>query len=188
MDLEDLKQTWQSQNERIDKLEEQNQHLRERLRRNSMSGHREKLLNTYMIFIVVTVVMIPFSLLVLPDIGIDPLITYMLAAYFVIMGVANAWVWSLIRRIDPANQTLCENLQRVVNVQTTRRAIKICSIPLVLVTVGVFLYHLRTIEGCIEGGIIGGIVGGIVGYRQDCKIRKMLREMRADLEDALSEN
>ncbi|MDE7386252.1 MAG: hypothetical protein K2N28_03850 [Muribaculaceae bacterium] len=188
MDLDDLKRTWQSQNERIDKLEEQNQRLRERMRRNSLSGHREKLLNTYLIFIITTVVMIPFSLLVLPEICIDGIITYMLAAYFVVMGVANAWVWSLIRRIDPANQTVCENLQRVVNVQSTRRVIKICSIPLVLVTMGVLLYHLRPIEGCLEGGIAGGIVGGIVGYRQDCKIRKMLREMRADLEDALSEN
>ena len=188
MDLEELKRTWQSQNERIDKLEEQNQRLRARLQSNSLNGYREKLLNTYMVFVVVSVIMIPFCLLILPEIEIDRQMTYLLAGYFVLMGMANAYVYSLIRRIDPGNQTICENLQRVVNVQSTRRYIKMWSLPIVLVTVGAFLYHLRSFEGLIEGGVVGGIVGGIVGYKQDLKIKKMLHAMRADLEDALSEN
>ena len=188
MDIDDLKRAWQSQIMRIDKLEEQNKQLKERLLDKSLKSNRAKLLSTYRWLLLIGLLMVPFTIVSFSHLELSPIAVWTMVAYFLLMSVANVYVYYLIYDIDMTNHSVCDNLQRVINLQLKRHRIRIGSCILGIVIISIFFYYISQDDpSLVIGGIIGGIVGGLIGLRKEREIKAMISSMKKDLEDALSE-
>lgn len=189
MDLDELKKAWQSQSTRLERLEEQNRKLRRSVSENKLSTKRSKLLRTYTALIVVSVVMIPFVLVSFPELGLDKMFVAMFTVMFAAMSLANAYVYMLVKGIDPTQVSLREALRRVLHLETMRRRIRWVSMSLGAIVIALFFWELynQDAHAGFLGGVVGGVVGGLVGLRKEAEIKATIRAMKADLEDALQD-
>lgn len=190
MDIDQLKKSWQSQSARLDRLEEQNRELRRTVRADKLLSRRSKLLRTYTWLIVTAVVMIPFVFLAFPYLELPDNVTAMFAVTMAVLALFNWYVYRLIARIDPTEMSLREALGRVVHLEVTRRRLRIWSMAIGVVVIGVFLYVLYEKEDYspLIGAIVGGVVGLICGLRKEAEIKAQIRAMKEMLRDALRED
>lgn len=190
MDIDQLKKTWQSQSARLDRLEEQNRELRRTVRDDKLLGRRSRLLRTYTWLIVVSVVMIPFVLLVFPYLELPLNITVMFAVTMSVLALMNSYIYRLIERIDPTAMSLRDTLAHVVGLEVSRRRIRYCSMAIGVVVVAVFLYTLY-VNGEYSplcGAVLGGVIGLVCGLRKEAEIKAQIRAMKDVLSDALRDD
>lgn len=187
MELEDLKKSWQEQTARLDKLEQQNAELRLKLNSNRLSGSKGKLQRIYRSLTIMSIVMIPISLITFKAIGIPYYVNIMMAAYFAQSAVVNFYVLMLIKEIDITRVSVKDALAMVINIFKTRRRLRIVECILVIPLMFMLFYSFISDSSAIVGAIVGGVTGGIVGLKKEFEIRALLRDMQADLQDLLSD-
>lgn len=184
MDLEDLKRQWQLQADRISSLEARNTELQRKLSVNSISTRRDKLRRTYAIFVVIAAVMIPFSLCLMPEAGFRESITGVFAGLFALELIGNIYIYLLIDSIDITALSTREALKRTIRFQRARSVLKIVYISLTIPVLSVMLYQIgEDSRAALIGGITGAIIGAILGIVKDREIRRLIREMLADLKE-----
>lgn len=190
MDIEELKQAWQAQTTRLDRLEQQNRELRLKLNENRIDSKRSKLLRTYTGLLWVSVLMIPAVIIAFPYLGLDWWATGAYVLGMAVLAVFNGVVYGMIRRLNLTDMTLQHALEHVLKIERTRRILRWIGMGVGAVVVVTFMYSLW-IDGehsAVIGGIVGGIAGGIVGLRKEREIKAIIRSMAADLRELMEDD
>ena len=191
MDIDELKSQWKSMELRINQLEKDNKSLEMRITRDRMKGVRGKLMARYRSLIVVC--MLSPSWVVLMDKmypHLDNEVAIVYTFFFVVMALANYYMCRLIGKVDCSVMSIKEALMAVTKVEETRQRVKllgwILGVPLVLILFDVFkeIGHPEV----IYGGFVGLVIGGVVGYFIERKTRRLIRELRQTLADAIADD
>lgn len=190
MDLDGLKTQWKSMELRINQLEKDNKSLEMRITRDHMKGVREKLMARYRAIIMVCIFS-PIWMLMMNELyQVDVEVSIVYAFFFLVMALANYYMYRLIGKVDCSTMSIKEALMATVKVEETRQRVKllgwILGLPLILIMFDVFkeMGHPEVIYGACAGLVIGGVVG----YFIERKTGRLIRELRQTLADALSDD
>lgn len=190
MDLDGLKSQWKSMELRINQLEKDNKSLEMRITRDRMKGVREKLMARYRAIIMVCIFS-PIWMLMMNELyQVDVEVSIVYAFFFLVMALANYYMYRLIGKVDCSTMSIKEALMATVKVEETRQRVKllgwILGLPLILIMFDVFkeMGHPEVIYGACTGLVIGGVVG----YFIERKTGRLIRELRQTLADALSDD
>lgn len=184
IDFEQLKRQWLEQSSRIDRLEAQNEMLRPKLSTSSNMTLRDKLMRDYRIFLLISIVFIPLTFGLFPVCDFPWSMTMSFTTLFALEAIGNAYIIRLIHNIDFTAQTTREALRRVIHLQKTRSRMQILFITLTIPVVSYAFYVFGTIDkSMLWSGIAGGVIGGIIGTIKDRQIRRIIKQMKAELED-----
>lgn len=190
MDLDGLKSQWKSMELRINQLEKDNKSLEMRITSDRMKGVREKLMARYRAIIMVCIFS-PIWMLMMNELyQVDVEVSIVYAFFFLVMALANYYMYRLIGKVDCSTMSIKEALMATVKVEETRQRVKllgwILGLPLILIMFDVFkeMGHPEVIYGACAGLVIGGLVG----YFIERKTGRLIRELRQTLADALSDD
>ena len=190
MDLDGLKSQWKSMELRINQLEKDNKSLEMRITRDRMKGVREKLMARYRAIIMVCIFS-PIWMLMMNELyQVDVEVSIVYAFFFLVMALANYYMYRLIGKVDCSTMSIKEALMATVKVEETRQRVKllgwILGLPLILIMFDVFkeIGHPEVIYGACAGLVIGGVVG----YFIERKTGRLIRELRQTLADALADD
>lgn len=190
MDLDGLKSQWKSMELRINQLEKDNKSLEMRITRDRMKGVRDKLMARYRAIIMVCIFS-PIWMLMMNELyQVDVEVSIVYAFFFLVMALANYYMYRLIGKVDCSTMSIKEALMATVKVEETRQRVKllgwILGLPLILIMFDVFkeMGHPEVIYGACAGLVIGGVVG----YFIERKTGRLIRELRQTLADALSDD
>ncbi|MBR5550879.1 MAG: hypothetical protein IKV83_03035 [Muribaculaceae bacterium] len=180
MNIDELKSQWKSMELRIDRLEKDNKSLISRISNERMKSVREKLLARYRALIIVCIFSPLWMVLMnnLHHVDIEVPIVY--AFFFLVMALANYYMYQLIGKVDCSKLTIKEALIAVTKVEETRQNVKllgwIFGLPLIIIMFDVFkeMGHPEI----IYGACVGLVIGGVVGYLVERKTRRLIRELR----------
>lgn len=191
MDIDDLKSQWKSMELRINQLEKDNKSLEMRITRDRMKGVRGKLMARYRSLIVVC--MLSPSWIVLMDRmypHLDNEVAIVYTFFFVVMALANYYMYRLIGKVDCSVMSIKEALVATTKVEETRQKVKllgwILGLPLIIIMFDVFkeMGHPEI----IYGACVGLVIGGVIGYFIERKTRRLIRELRQTLADAIADD
>ena len=191
MDIDDLKSQWKSMELRINQLEKDNKSLEMRITRDRMKGVRGKLMARYRSLIVVC--MLSPSWIVLMDRmypHLDNEVAIVYTFFFVVMALANYYMYRLSGKVDCSVMSIKEALVATTKVEETRQKVKllgwILGLPLIIIMFDVFkdMGHPEI----IYGACVGLVIGGVIGYFIERKTRRLIRELRKTLADAIADD
>lgn len=191
MDIDDLRSQWKSMELRINQLEKDNKLLEMRITRDRMKGVRGKLMARYRSLIVVCMLSPSWILLIdrmYPHLDNEVAIVY--TFFFVVMALANYYMYRLIGKVDCSVMSIKEALIATTKVEDTRQKVKllgwILGVPLIIIMFDVFkeMGHPEV----LYGAYVGILIGASVGYLVERKTRRLIRELRQTLADALSDD
>ena len=190
MDIDDLKSQWKSMELRINQLEKDNKSLEMRITRDHMKGVREKLMARYRAIIMVCIFS-PIWMLMMNELyQVDVEVSIVYAFFFLVMALANYYMYQLIGKVDCSRMSIKEALVATTKVEETRQKVKllgwILGLPLILILFDVFneIGHPEV----IYGGFAGIVIGGVIGYFIERKTRRLIRELRQTLADAIADD
>lgn len=187
MNIDELKSQWKSMELRIDRLEKDNKNLLSRISNERMKSVREKLLARYRALIIVCIFSPLWMVLMNELYQVDVEVSIVYAFFFLVMALANYYMYQLIGKVDCSKLTIKEALIAVTKVEETRQKVKllgwIFGLPLIIIMFDVFkeMGHPEI----IYGACVGLVIGGVVGYLVERKTRRLIRELRQTLADAL---
>lgn len=190
MDIDELKSQWKSMELRIDHLEKDNKQLLSRISGDRMKGVRGKLMARYRSIIMVCVLSPSWVVLMDKIWNLDNEILIIYTFFFVVMALANYYMYRLIGKVDCSVMSIKEALVATAKVEDTRQKVKllgwILAVPLMIIVFDVFeeMGHPEVIYGACAGLIMGGVVG----YFVERKTRRLIRELRQTLADALADD
>ncbi|MDE6084771.1 MAG: hypothetical protein K2G40_00005 [Muribaculaceae bacterium] len=188
IELEELKKSWQSQSARIDRLENENARLRRKVEGSRINGSRGKLLRTYRVLCIVSLVMMPFCIMSFPRLDIPSYLTVVFAIFFAQATLVNFYVYMRIREIDITKVSVKDALEMVISLTRLRQRLRLLEMVLALPVIVLFFLALYQNDSYgLIGGIFGGVIGGIVGLKKEFEIRGLLRSMQSDLEELLGD-
>lgn len=187
MNIDGLKSQWKSMELRINQLEKDNKSLEMRITRDHMKGVREKLMARYRAIIMVCIFS-PIWMLMMNELyQVDVEVSIVYAFFFLVMALANYYMYQLIGKVDCSRMSIKEALVATTKVEETRQKVKllgwIFGLPLIIIMFDVFkeMGHPEI----IYGACVGLVIGGVVGYLVERKTRRLIRELRQTLADAL---
>lgn len=190
MDIDELKSQWKSMELRIDRLEKDNKQLLSRISSDRMKGVRGKLMARYRSIIMVCVLSPSWIVLMDRMLSLDDEIFIIYTFFFLVMALANYYLYRLIGKVDCSVMSIKEALVATAKVEDTRQKVKllgwILAVPLMIIMFDVFqeIGHPEVIYGACAGLVIGGLVG----YLVERKTRRLIRELRQSLADALADD
>lgn len=187
MDIDELKRAWQSQAARIDNLEERNRELYRSVRSSHIDTQRSRLLSSYVMFIVVCLLLIPFVIVSFPYLVVDKWATVAYVCAMVILTIFNSYIYMLIRKVDLTRCSVKEALSRLLLLECRRRQLRYVSMTMAVMVLAVFFYELYDVDNLsgIIGGVIGGVLGGLLGLSKEAKIKRIIRSIKQDLQDIM---
>ena len=187
MNIDELKSQWKSMELRIDRLEKDNKNLLSRISNERMKSVREKLLARYRAIIMVCIFS-PLWIVMMDKVwNLDNEILIVYTFFFMVMALANYYMYQLIGKVDCSRMSIKEALVATTKVEETRQKVKllgwILGLPLIIIMFDVFkeMGHPEI----IYGACVGLVIGGVVGYLVERKTRRLIRELRQTLADAL---
>lgn len=190
MDLDGLKSQWKSMELRINQLEKDNKSLEMRITRDHMKGVREKLMARYRAIIMVCIFS-PIWMLMMNELyQVDVEVSIVYAFFFLVMALANYYMYQLIGKVDCSRMSIKEALVATTKVEETRQKVKllgwILGLPLIIIMFDVFkeMGHPEI----IYGACVGLVIGGVIGYFIERKTRRLIRELRQTLADAIADD
>ena len=190
MDIDDLKSQWKSMELRINQLEKDNKSLEMRITRDHMKGVREKLMARYRAIIMVCIFS-PIWMLMMNELyQVDVEVSIVYAFFFLVMALANYYMYQLIGKVDCSRMSIKEALVATTKVEETRQKVKllgwILGLPLIIIMFDVFkeMGHPEI----IYGACVGLVIGGVIGYFIERKTRRLIRELRQTLADAIADD
>ena len=184
MDFEQLKRQWSEQSARISALEAQNEKLMRQMTFKSNITQRDKLVRTYRIFFIISLLLIPCVSVMFPSCDFPASLTILFMSIFGLEAIGNAYLLWMLSRLDFTAISTHTALKRVIQFQHTRSLMQFIGICITVPALAYAFYIFGSIDSSIVwGGVTGGIAGGIVGLIKDRDIRRTIKAMRTTLED-----
>ena len=190
MELDELKKQWQQIELRIDKVEEANHRLTERLKKNKATNAKQRLTTQFgvkLLFCIISPLwMVLFASQV--EVRTELYISYMV--FFVIMAISMAYVWNKLRTMNYMKMSIKEALIAVYDMERLYRRVGwvgiITGAPLIVFML--MEIHKLEIPEAVYGAWVGLIVGAIVGLISKIRYRRLLKEMRQALEEEIGDD
>lgn len=174
---------------RVEQLEQDNRRLLSRISSDRMMGLRRKLMIRYRGMITLCIFSPIWIFLMDNFCEISQWIKVCYVLFFVLMTLANVWVYMLIHRINHSIMTVKEALIAATNLDIARKRVKIfgyiLAIPLLIAMFYAF-YEIGRQE-IIYGAWIGLVIGTISGLIYERKNRRLIKDLRQTLATELSE-
>lgn len=189
MDIDELKKQWQSMELRVAQLEQDNRRLLSRISSDRTMGLRQKLMNRYRAMVAVCVFSPVWISLMdnLYDISLWIDVCYTL--FFLVMAVANGYVYMFIRRINHSTMSVKDALIAATNLEIMRRRLNILGYVLAIPLLAIMFYAFYEIgkPEIIYGAWTGLAIGCVCGLIYERKNRNLIKDLRQTLAAELSE-
>lgn len=190
MDLDKLKHDWQQLELRIDKIENENKRLAERLKKNSATGVKCRLTARYGRMTIICILSPIWMVLFDYTINVDTSLYISYVVFFAIMSVTTGYVWWKLRNIDYMSMSVKDALIAVYKTEilckTHNRIGYITGFPLIIFLM-IYIYQLDQ-QPLIIGAWIGLIIGGSLGTYIKIRNRQLLKKMKQTLAEEISED
>lgn len=189
MNLDELKNTWQTLNLRVGHLEEENRRLAQRLSAERAAGTQQQLARRYRRLSVVGL-LLPLLSVALYFCGMPLWFDILYAIFGLAMCALNLRLANFIGRSNYLSLPTVEAVAHAVRIRLWQQRLLIGGESAGLVVVIILFFQLADFgTGAIISGTIGGIVGGIVGYFKQRSLFRMSRRLLAQLrQDATSDD
>ncbi|MGN1172703.1 MAG: hypothetical protein ACI4SO_02830 [Muribaculaceae bacterium] len=185
MNLDELKQSWQSIDSELKRIEKLNDDL-SRICQNRNTSLRDELKNKYRALWLLCLLMTVVSVGLIWNEAIMPVMATVLIFYFAILGVLNYIVYKKFKALNYNDMTVKEMLISVTNIHILRSRYKIVGYCMMTPVIIALLWRFYTVEmAMFYGGCVGGVVGLIAGIITDRKIERQIRELKENLEHEL---
>ena len=181
MNLDELKNTWQTLNLRVDYLEEENRRLAARLAAERASGTQQRLARHYrrmsLVGLSLPLLSIPLYLY-----GMPLWCDILYAVFGLCMCGMHLALAGFIERGDYMSLPVVDAISHAVRIRLWQQRMFICgeSAALILAII-LFVQFAGLGSEAVISGIIGGIAGGIIGYVKQRKLFRMSRRLLAQL-------
>lgn len=180
MNLDQLKQTWNSQ-----QFKAPASPTLGRRSSNRVNAFREQLSARFRTMTVVSAVMALVMWPVGDEIGMPLWLKIWLSAYFVVMSVSHCTLWVRLRELDFGELTLKSAVETVIKLRramTVRIAFGITMATPLLTMMMLEFFHDDT--SMFAGGVCGALLGGLAGWNLYRRNRWFIRKMQQTLADA----
>lgn len=187
MDIEQLKTTWRSMGDHIDKLEQENRRMAKELAAGNAKTAQERLAKTARRSIDCAVLLPLLSPLIYYYLDFPLWIAVLYASFGILMGIANLVLYNTIIKNDYMSLPLVEALASAVKIRRTLRNVRVLGICLGLgITLSLVFETLDRNESAILGGLITGFIcGAIIGLRKWMEQTKLTRDIIRELRNAI---
>ncbi len=189
MDIEEMKRNWQQMELRMDKIEEENQKLIARLKKNKAMGAKQRLMVSYFRMAIICIVSPVWIFLLEQEAYVGKILEIYYVLFFVALSAVNFYIWYFMKLNDYKTMSVKDALIKSYEIELLCKRGKlvgyILGLPLIVLLMCA-LYKAGIIEA-FTGGCVGLIIGGAIGSIVNLKNKKMLREMRLALEEELAE-
>lgn len=152
----------------------------------AISNH-QKLMDYYRRFSIIGFIFIfvvPFNLEALGFPLWDTILTML---YFAAMSGLCYRMYRKVKALDFGNTPTITLLEQVESIYAAFNRLSIIGICLATPIIALMLYFLADNYYALLGGIAGGILGLIIGLINKSRVRRYIREIRAELADALAQ-
>lgn len=189
INLDNLRQSWQSIKIEVDEVKEKNRMLTERIFNNKAKSVRDYVKRRYRVLVVLGVVYsFLMPMLCLNQLQMDLIPTILMSLFFPLSVVINGSVLYMTQKIHPSTMTVKDMLIAFTNLKIHRSRCRVIGYVVVIPVMGMLLYYMKSIDETMGiAGCIGGVIGAIIGIRQDIKITREIRQMRAALAEELED-
>lgn len=182
--IEDFKIIWQDLDQRLSKLENENEKLIQNIKKTNYKTTQEKLVNKYRCFIAVELIMICFMTLYFI---FNPLVNekYRIITlvywdlFFTIEVIFDFYLLYQIKKLDIYTSPINEVAQKASTNWKLHKIGIVIGLPLAFIAILLFALAVNANKFTIFGMIIGGILGLLIGIRQLIKFKNyynMLQE------------
>lgn len=187
MDIEQLKSTWRSMGEHIDKLEHENRRMAKELAAGNATTAQVRLAKTARRSINCAIFLPLLSPLIYYYLDFPLWIAVLYATFGIIMGIANLLLYNTIIKNDYMSLPLVEALASAVKIRHTLRNVRILGVSLGLgIILSLIFDTLDRNESAILVGLITGFIGGtIIGARKWVEQTKLTRDIIRELRNAI---
>jgi len=187
MNLDELRNTWQTLNLRVDRLEAENRRLAERLGAERAAGTQQRLARRYRRMAAIGLIL-PLLSVAIYYCGIPLWFDILYALFGLAMCAMHLLLARFIVRSNYLSLPTVEAVAHAVRIRMWQQRMFICGEVAALILVVMLFSELADIgSGAVVSGIIGGAVGGIIGYFKQRSLfhmsRRLLAELRRDAED-----
>ena len=182
MNIEDLRRSWNTLDNRVDELEESTRELERRITANRITTSRDKLKTIARNLAIACFAAIMTSF---PLWKMSSTMVLILCVFFLVMGGIQVHTYLMTDAVNLSRMTVAEALKSVYDLEKMRwrkRAFgMITGIPLLLY----MLYFFHSIDEPVifYGGCTGVAVGATIGLIINHRNVELLKEMRRELED-----
>ncbi|MDE6267060.1 MAG: hypothetical protein K2M07_06915 [Muribaculaceae bacterium] len=189
MNLDTLRQSWQSMKIEVDGIKEQNRQLTQRIFNNQAKTVRDYVKRRYRMLVILGVAysfIMPW--LCVRELQMSVLPTVLMSLFFPFSVVINGSVLYMTSRIHPSKMTVKEMLIAFTNLKIHRSRCRIIGYTVAIPVLIALLIYMRFIdEAMFYAGCVGGVIGACIGIYQDVKMSREIRQMRRSLAEELEE-
>ncbi len=185
MDLDKLKQDWNSISLKIDRLEEENLEIRRRLCCTNVQTSQQSLARKYTHFSWLGMSLPVLAFLMWHVLETPLWLCIIYSVFGIIQAIAFQCFASYIRHSDYMSMPVAESLRHALIIRKTQFRFLLGSIILGLaVIIPLFRYFFQAGDSsAFIGACIGGVIGGIIGIRKDIEMFRLSKKMINDLRD-----
>lgn len=182
MNIEDLRRSWNTLDNRVDELEESTRELERRITANRITTSRDKLKTIARNLAIACFAAIMTSF---PLWKMSSTMVLILCVFFLVMGGIQVHTYLMTDAVNLSRMTVAEALKSVYELEQMRwrkRAFgMITGIPLLLY----MLYFFHSIDEPVifYGGCTGVAIGATIGIIINHRNVELLKEMKRELED-----
>ena len=182
MNIEDLRRSWNTLDNRVDELEESTRELERRITANRITTSRDKLKTIARNLAIACFAAIMTSF---PLWKMSSTMVLILCVFFLVMGGIQVHTYLMTDAVNLSRMTVAEALKSVYELEQMRwrkRAFgMITGIPLLLY----MLYFFHSIDEPVifYGGCTGVAIGATIGLIINHRNVELLKEMKRELED-----
>lgn len=189
MDLENLRQSWQSIRIEVDKVKEQNRDLTQKIFNNQVRSVRDYVKRRYrMLFIIGIAYTFIMPWLCVREFHMTLVPTILFSLFFPFSAVLNGSVLYKTSRIHPSTMTVRQMLIAFTNLKIHRSRCRIIGYLVAIPAMGVLLYYMRQIDEIMfYAGCLGGVIGAIIGIIMDIRVTREINGLRRSLAEELED-
>ena len=184
-ELENMKEMWLELNKKISVLETENRNLARRVMNHKFTSARERLINKYIAFIVVEIIMIVymslffiFNPLVNEKYRLITLIYWDL--FFIFEVFFDGFLLYQIKSINIFSSAINDVAKRAASNWKLHKIGILIGLPLAFGAIILFALALDANEFTIYGMFIGGIIGGAIGVNQLIKFKNYYKQLQSE--------
>ena len=189
MELEELKKGWKEMDERMEKLESENDKLVNMITQKRATSALQRLTREYQMMTAICLLAPSYFMLTQHHMeGLGDWCLYLFVIFFLVMAIHKSFIWRKLSRMDYKQMTVKEALISTYKLEKYQKTGTLIGISLavpLLICFMVELYRLHEMYA-FYGAWCGLVVGLLIGLRIRRRIKRDIKEMRAALNDELN--
>lgn len=183
LDLDELRNSWQTLSLRVDNLEATNRRLAKELCSERATSVQQRLARSYRFMSVWGFVLLPLAFPLYYVIDMPAWLCVLYAVFGILMGLIYLCFASYISRSNYVSLPMVDAVRHALRVRMMQRRILVGGLVMGLVVIVPFFWILFGKEDPVPfyGACVGGAVGLAIGIQKELKFFRLSRQMLAEL-------